>query len=887
MRASPPAALGATRASLLLLLIAARAAVPPPLPLLCLPTTHHGCFNDSAASRTFPFMASNGGQSDPFGANATLETCAYLCARAGPAFTAAAVENGAQCFCTDAAGLARAAPLARPDADCAVPCRGNSLVACGGEWRLSAYDFSCAPYTPGAWADTALPAAARVDDLVARLDAAGLVAQLLQNGADVYAPGAQLPRYLVSQECLAGFDGGNIYLAPPVPALASSGFPQPVNLGNTFDAELVREVASAISDEARAAFTHAGRPSLTCMSPNLNVARDPRWGRNLESFGEDPSLIATLGAAYVAGLQAGTPADAAAAASGYLKVMAVPKHLGAYSVESYSPRGPCSYPNCDVYRASFNAVVDELDLRETYFPAWAAAVGEANASGVMCSYNAIDGVPACADGSVLRDALVGEWGLRGFVISDADAVALTGNVPNAGPPPTQGHNFSRSLSAAAVGALLNGTTISLEDGDRESAAYADELLPAVAAGALSLDDLRAAARRALLPRFAVGLYDGARVPWAAIPASVIESDAAHALARRAAAASFVLLKNDGALPWAPPARGGPRTVAVVGPAANSSFVNRYSGHPARVSTPWEGVRAAAAAAGAAAVYGGSALDDAAVAAVAAADAALVVLTGSGEGESRDRFDIGFPADQAAFLARLLATRTPLVVAVASGGAVDVAPALGAAAVLAIYTGGMEAGAALGDILYGAVNPSGALAATMYKASWTNASDFLSMAVRAPPGRGHRYLTPAAAAAHVLFPFGFGLSFTAWSPSVAALAPAAVSAAALAAGANVTVTVRVANTGARAGDYAVIAFLARADAPPAAEAWPAQWLPRGGFAKLHGVAAGAAAEATLALTARDFSRWDAAARAFVVRPGAYAVTLRDGAPGAAAALVVTQ
>jgi beta-glucosidase len=187
------------------------------------------------------------------------------------------------------------------------------------------------------------------------------------------------------------------------------------------------------------------------------------------------------------------------------------------------------------------------------------------------------------------------------------------------------------------------------------------------------------------------------------------------------------------------------------------------------------------------------------------------------------------------------------------------------------------------VLYGVVNPSGLLAATMYKASWINASNFLSMAVRAPPGRGHRYLTPQAKADHVLFPFAHGLSYTAWNASVDALAPASISASALAAGANVTVAVTVRNTGARAGDYAVVAFLSRADVPPPAEEWPTQWLPRGGFSKVHGVAAGGAARATLTLTARDFARWDVAAHAFVVRPGAFAVTLRGG--GAPANVVV--
>jgi hypothetical protein len=263
--------------TLLLFAASACALLPPPLPLVCEPTSFLGCFNDSW-TRTFPFMASNGGPADPFGGNATQETCAYLCARASPTgtYTVAAIENGAQCFCATPADVARAAPNRTADALCtATPCAGNPLTSCGGQWKALAYAFSCAPYAPAAmpWLNASLPAAARVEDLVSRLTPMGLVGQLLQNGIDVYAAGLQLPRYIVSQECLAGFDGGDIYIAPEVLHLPSSGFPQPVNLGNTWDVELVREVASAISDEARAAF-NVGRPSLTCMSPNLNLNRE-------------------------------------------------------------------------------------------------------------------------------------------------------------------------------------------------------------------------------------------------------------------------------------------------------------------------------------------------------------------------------------------------------------------------------------------------------------------------------------------------------------------------------------------------------------------------------------------------------------------------------------
>lgn len=877
------------------LVAVATAALPPPLPLVCLATAQRGCFNDSFTPRTFPVQRNNG-PGDAFYDNSTLETCAYLCATApapGP-YPVAAVENGGQCFCGTPADLAAALAHNRTaDADCSAPCNGFPLATCGGAWRLQAYEYACAPYDPGAaaWQNASLPVGARVDDLVARLGDLQLIAQLTQNGADVYARGVQLPRYIVSQECLAGFDGGDIYIAPPVPHTASSGFPQPVNLGNSFDAELVRELASAISDEARAAFTHLGRPSLTCMSPNLNVNRDPRWGRNIESFGEEPALIATLGAAYVTGIQAGTAADAPAAASGFLKVMAVPKHLGAYSLECYNASGGDNpYPaGCTPYRNTFNAVVDEVDLRETYFPGWAASVSEARASGVMCSYNEINGVPACVNGDVLQAALVGDWGLEGFVISDADAVALTGWVPDQAP--TGGHNYTASLLDSAVAALVGGTTISLEDTDPQSAAYAQALPRALALGRVTRAQLEAAARRALTPRFRVGLYDPpAAVPWSSIPASVVESEAHHALARRAAAESYVLLQNAGGLlPLLDPAQGGPATIAVVGASADCAdcSVNRYSGHPNRTVSFFAGVRDAAAARGAAAVLSAD-YGAAATAAVRAADVAVVVLTSQSEGESEDRMHIGLPADQVAFLAGLHAAgvTTPVVAVVASGGAVDSSPALAAAgAVLAVYMGGMEAGSALADVLYGVVNPSGALAATVYRSSWEAASDFLSMSVRAPPGRGRRYLTPAAAAEHVLFPFGFGLSYTSWAAVIEPLAPASVSVAALTAGANVTVTVAVTNTGALAGARVAFVLLSRVGADPA-EQWPAAWLPRAGFAKLHGVAPGAVARATLSVGARDVARWDAAAHAFTVRAGTYSLAARDAAPGAEATLVVT-
>ena len=441
------------------------------------------------------------------------------------------------------------------------------------------------------------------------------------------------------------------------------------------------------------------------------------------------------------------------------------------------------------------------------------------------------------------------------------------------------------LLGAAVAALINGTTISIEGPG--APAFETQLLPALAKGLITLAELQAAAKRALLPRFLVGLYDPPeRVPWNTMPASVIGSPAHHALARRAAAESFVLLTNQWeTLPLRSVADGGPRTIAVVG-LANDTFksIGRYSGHPAASTSVWDGVSAAATAGGARPVLG-LGTGAAAIAAAKGADVAVIVLTGEMEGESHDRQKLG--PNQQAKLEALIATKVPLIVCTISGGAVDIAVAKqGVAAVVAMYSGGMEAGAALADVLFGTVNPSGVLAATVYKAAWANASDFLSMAMRTPPGRTHRYLTAQAREDFVEFPFGFGLSYSNWSATLVGggVHPATISAASLAAGANVTVAVRVRNTGGPPGSRVSYILLSRLGALPS-EGWPAQWLPTRGFAKLRAIKESMTMTAELTIDGRDLSRWDEAAHRFTVRAGRYSIQLRDGS-AAAATLTIT-
>lgn len=883
-------------ASLLIQAEMAVSIVPSPIAMSCTAAPLVGCFQDFRPNRTFPINPSSQ-PGDPFNGNMTLETCAFLCN--GLQLPLAGVEAGDQCFCADT--TANVTAFAAPMADClgasATACVGNTFQMCGGPWRVGVYNYTCTPYddSGAAWRNTSLTPEARVDDLVYRLSDAStpisaLFAQLVQNGADIYAPLVQLPRYIVSQECLAGYDGGDIYIAPPVPNLNySSAFPQPVNLGNTFDATLVRAIASQISDEARAAWYHYGRPALTCMSPNLNMARSPQWGRNCESYGEDPTLIGTLGSAYVRGIQEGNEGDAARYYNGtsIWKIQAVPKHLGAYSVECFNPDGGNNeYPNCPIYRSFFNSVIDnDADLREGYLPGWERAVIQGGAGSVMASYNAINGVPMAANGGVLRGILQGEWNASGFVISDAGGVSFVGPATGADTP---GHNFTSTLLGAVVSAVTNGTGVSLEaDANDFTSAYHTQLATAVQQGLLSKADLVAAARRTLLPRFQAGLYDPpSSVPWNRINTSTIESPYAHQLARLAAADSYVLLANTNSfLPLKGAAKGGPKSIAVVGPGANctSCIINRYTGSPRTVVTHWEGIAVGAAANGATAVLAGGE-GAAAVAAVAAADVGIVILTSYPEGESRDRENIGIPDDQLAFLMDLAAnTTTPLVVCTVSGGAVDVSPVLALGqrvlALLALYQGGMEAGNALADVLYGAVNPSAALAATVYRRTWENASSFLDMSLSAPPGRGHRYLRADAAAAHVVFPFGYGLSYTTWHDSVTALWPRTISASSLAAGSTVTVGVTVMNGGGAAGRRVVLLYIARVGYGPD-DGWPNQWLAQEGIDKTQTLAYNEGVDYPVHITARDVSRWDSAANAWAIVPGNYSLAVRDASAGGA-------
>ena len=402
-----------------------------------------------------------------------------------------------------------------------------------------------------AWRDPSLTVAARAADLVGRLTLEEKVSQLTDVAAAI--PRLGVPAYNWWNEALHGVARAGL----------ATSFPQAIGMAATWDASLVYREAAVIADEARAKYHEVLRRSgvparfegLTFWSPNVNLFRDPRWGRGQETYGEDPFLAGRLAVQFVRGLQGPDPK--------YLETVSTPKHFAVHS-------GP------EPLRHQFNVLPDERDLHESYLPQFRAAVVEGGAQSVMCAYNRVDSAPACASDLLLKDVLRGAWGFRGYVVSDCDAV---GDI-------WRTHHAAAGAAEASAMALAAGT-------DLDCGRTYDSLAAAVRRGLVSEALVDTAVTRLMTARLRLGLFDPpARVPWARIPFADLDSPAHRALALRVARESMVLLKNAGGLlPLGP----GVRTVAVIGPNADQAYVllGNYNGTPADPVTPLAGIRAGA------------------------------------------------------------------------------------------------------------------------------------------------------------------------------------------------------------------------------------------------------------------------------------------------------
>ncbi|HEY4763722.1 MAG TPA: glycoside hydrolase family 3 C-terminal domain-containing protein [Candidatus Sulfotelmatobacter sp.] len=403
--------------------------------------------------------------------------------------------------------------------------------------------------------DPSQPLEVRVDDLIKQMTLEEKASQLVNQARAI--PRLKVPAYDWWSEALHGVANAG----------TATVFPEPIGLAATFDDPLIHEMAIVIGTEARAKHNlavKAGRrdimEGLDFWSPNINIFRDPRWGRGQETYGEDPFLTGRMGVAFVTGLQGDDPK--------YFRVISTPKHFAVHS-------GP------EPSRHTIDVQISKHDMEDMYLPAFRAAVTEGKAESIMCAYNRVNGEPACANTFLLQDELRGAWKFQGYVVSDCDAVVDI----------YQGHRFVKSQAEAAAVSLKKGMDnecadfFTLAKDSHDYQPYVD----AVKQGLLTEADLDVSLKRLFSARMRLGMFDPPeKVPYAQTPESEIDSAAHRDLALKMARESMVLLKNDGVLPFAADVK----RVLVVGPLADSVEVlhGNYSGTASHAVTALEGIR---------------------------------------------------------------------------------------------------------------------------------------------------------------------------------------------------------------------------------------------------------------------------------------------------------
>jgi beta-glucosidase len=552
-------------------------------------------------------------------------------------------------------------------------------------------------------------------------------------------------------------------------------------MGATFDRELVHKTASAISDEARAMYSAAVAKGyrqqyggLTFWSPNVNIFRDPRWGRGQETYGEDPYLMSELGTAFVRGLQGDHPE--------YLKAAAGAKHFAVHS-------GP------ERLRHEFNAVASKKDMFETYFPAFEATVG-AGVETVMCAYNSTNGDPACASNYLLQEVLRQKWNFRGHIVSDCWALVDFFS--------ENGHKVVENETEAAALALESG--VNLNCGSTYPA-----LTDAVQQGLVTESLVDERLKTLLTTRFKLGMFDPPEEnPYNQISTDVINSKEHRKLAREAAVKSIVMLKNNGVLPL----ENDLPTYFLTGPNASSieALLGNYYGINNEIVTILEGLAGSLATGSQMRYEQGVLLDrenvnpiDWATGNAAASDVTFAVLGINSllEGEEGasiasphygDRLDYNLPENQINYLRGLTEGHDNPVIAIVTGGSpMNLAKVQDLAdAVLLVWYPGEEGGNAVADVVFGKESPSGKLPITFPK-SLDQLPPYEDYSME---GRTYRYMS-----AEPLYPFGFGLSYTTFEYSDISLASNSI-----AQNESTTVEATITNTGDVAAEEVVQLYI---------------------------------------------------------------------------------
>lgn len=638
-----------------------------------------------------------------------------------------------------------------------IPVDADVNLAQGQQFQLGESERLAPSYTDGVcdnkliadlpFCNGSLSLDERVDDLVARIPLEETFGLLVNNASEVKS--VHLPAYGWWSEALHG-----VALSPAVrfddPTPYATSFPQVISLAASFNRTLFYKVGEAISTEARA-FYNAKHSGLTFWTPNVNIFRDPRWGRGQETPGEDPFLTGEYAVAFVRGLQGEAPEkhnstypDQQDPKSPFLKVSATCKHFSSYSQE--------------VPRHRNDAIVTKRDQADTYFPAFEDCVKRGHVSSIMCSYNAVNGIPACADKALMTDLVRKQWGFDGYIVSDCGAVADI----------IYNHHYTQSPEQTCATTMNAGMDINCGD------FLSTHAKKALASGLLRKPVIHKALKHLFKVQMRLGMFEKGGQPFADITPKMVDTEAHRQLALEAARQAIVLLKNERAvLPLNASTFAANRdaALALIGPHFNASEVllGNYQGIPSHIVTPLEGISKYAAnvtfALGC--KVSGEHVPDFEDAEQVATQASQVImfvgLDQTQEREEIDRAHLELPGYQNELIEQVLQkAKKPIVLVIISGGSVNLAaykshPKVGAI----IFAGylGQAGGQAIADVLFGEYNPSGALTQTFYDGEFTKQVSLYDMNMRpnaatGNPGRTYRFFNNEP-----VFYFGDGMSYT--------------------------------------------------------------------------------------------------------------------------------
>jgi beta-glucosidase len=678
----------------------------------------------------------------------------------------------------------------------------------------------------------------RARDIVSRLTLAEKAAQMLHEAPAI--PRLGIPAYNWWNECLHGVARAGV----------ATVFPQAIGLAAMWNAPRLAQIAGVIANEARAKHHEFARhddrgyyKGLTYWTPNINIFRDPRWGRGHETYGECPYLTATLGVAFCKALQGDDPK--------YLQLVATPKHFAVHS----GPEG---------LRHSFDAIASPKDLRETYLPAFRACIVDARARSIMTAYNRTNGEPCSASRTLLVEILRKEWQFEGYVVSDCWAIRDI----------HEHHKVTRTPPESAALAVKAGC-------DLNCGCTYEHIPAAVEQGLLSEKDLDVCLERLFAARLELGMFDPPeRVKYASIPYEVNDSPGHAELARIAARESMVLLKNQGSLLPLPKDLG---SIAVIGPNANdpSILVGNYFGIPSDPSTPLMGIRAAVSAETKVWYTPGckltgtkrqgvstSGIISEAISMAERADVTVLCLGLSAEIEGEqgdvsnseaagDKTSLDLPGLQQALLEEVARLGKPTVLVLLAGSALCINWAdEHVRAIVQAWYPGQATGQALADILFGDYSPAGRLPIT-FPRSLADVPEFTDYRMK---GRTYRY-----AEKEPLYPFGYGLSYTRFEYE-----DIEVSKPKVALGDELVVSAEVKNVGERAGDEVVQLYVKALDAPFVVPVHELR-----GFTRLL-LQPGQTRRVSFTLSSRDLSLIDEAGRR-VFQPGRYRLFVGGSQP----------